>query len=71
MDKVINEFKLIETDDGFRIEIKGDKEALRKMFSGVGKHRFGGKLPFGRGFFGHGFWGECAPWEHHEEKESA
>lgn len=29
MDKVIQEFRIIETDDGFRIEIKGDKEQLR------------------------------------------
>lgn len=29
MEKVIQEFRIIETDDGFRIEIKGDKEQLR------------------------------------------
>jgi hypothetical protein len=29
MEKVIREWRIIETDDGFRIEIKGDKEALR------------------------------------------
>ncbi len=71
MEKIINEFKLIETDDGFRIEIKGDKQAMRKMFSNFGKHRFGPKPPFGHGFFGHGFWGGCAPWEQQEEKETA
>ncbi len=38
-DKVIHEFKIIETEDGFRIEVKGDKERLRKMGFG----------PFGRG----------------------
>lgn len=32
MDKVISEFRLVETDDGFRIEVKGDKEAMRKMW---------------------------------------
>jgi hypothetical protein len=27
MEKVVNEFKVVETDDGFRIEIKGDEYA--------------------------------------------
>jgi hypothetical protein len=36
MEKVISEFKIIETEDGFRIEIKGDKEAIRRMLSGLG-----------------------------------
>ncbi len=31
MEKVIQEFRIIETDDGFRIEIKGDKEYLREF----------------------------------------
>jgi hypothetical protein len=72
MDKVISEFKVVETDDGFRIEIKGDKEAIRRMLRGFGPHsHFGG--PFGRGFrfgFGPGFWGRggwCGPWEDDEE----
>lgn len=30
-EKVLREFKVIETDDGFRIEMTGDKEALRQM----------------------------------------
>lgn len=30
-DKVIHEVRFIETDDGFRIEVKGDKERIRKM----------------------------------------
>ena len=53
MEKIINEFKIIETDDGFRIELKGDKEAIRKMLQGCGPHGFfGGGFPFGhdRGF---------------------
>ena len=29
MEKVISEWRVVETDDGFRVEIKGDKEALR------------------------------------------
>jgi hypothetical protein len=77
MEKIISEFKVIETDDGFRIEIKGDKETLRKMFVGGPHHFFRGKGPFGHHFpFGPGFGGRfrgwCAPWEEpEEEKESA
>jgi hypothetical protein len=37
MDNVISEFKVIETDDGFRIEIKGDKEKI-KSFIGNFEH---------------------------------
>jgi hypothetical protein len=36
MEKMINDFKVIETEDGFRIEIKGNKEALRTMLNGFG-----------------------------------
>ena len=79
MEKIINEFKVIETDDGFRIEIKGDKEAIRRMLRGFGPHSFfGAGGPFGRGFgFGFGpFWGGFGgwgdPWEGtEEEKKSA
>ena len=75
MEKVINEFKVIETDDGFRIEIKGDKEAIRRMLGGFGHHRpFRGKRPFGPGFgfgFGPRFWAGfsdwCGPWDWEEE----
>lgn len=45
-EKVIHELRIIETEDGFRIEIKGDKERLRGMF----EH---GMFPFGRGGHGH------------------
>jgi hypothetical protein len=66
VEKVINEFRVIETDDGFRIEIKGDKEAIRRMLRGFGPHGFGGAGgPFGRDFpfgFGAGFWGGCGDW---------
>lgn len=30
-EKVLHEFKLIETEDGFRVEVKGDKEKIKKM----------------------------------------
>lgn len=66
MEKIINEFKIVETDDGFRIEIKGDKEAIRRMLKGFGPHNFfGGGFPFGRGFgfgFGPGFWSGFGNW---------
>ncbi|MCC6805002.1 MAG: hypothetical protein IT319_19125 [Anaerolineae bacterium] len=39
-EKVIQEFQIVETDDGFRIELKGDKEILRRML-------FEGGFPFG------------------------
>ncbi len=39
-EKVIREFQVIETEDGYRIEMKGDKALLRRML-------FGGR---GRGF---------------------
>ena len=78
MEKVINEFKVIETDDGFRIEIKGDKEAIRRMMGGFGprsfrgkKRHFGGPGPgFGFGFgprFWAGFSHWCDPWAWEEE----
>jgi hypothetical protein len=39
MDKIINEFKVIETEDGFRIEIKGDKDKIRSFISSFGGHK--------------------------------
>jgi hypothetical protein len=78
MEKVINEFRIVETDDGFRIEIKGDKEVIRRMLSGFGLHNFFNvETPFGRGFrfgFGPSFWGRggwCDPWEEAEEETKA
>ncbi len=63
-EKVIHEIKIVETEDGFRIEIKGDKEAIRRMMQG-----FGAGFPFGPGFrgpfgpgFGQGFRGRRGPW---------
>ena len=66
MEKVINEFKIIELDDGFRIEIKGDKEEIRKMLKGFGPHSFFGHGgSFGNGFhfgFRPGFWAGFGGW---------
>ncbi len=36
MENMINEFKITETEDGFRIEIKGNKAAIRKMLNCFG-----------------------------------
>ena len=59
MERVISEFRLVETDDGYRIEIKGDKEALRRaMGHGFGKRHFGRGVP---PFFA---WAG-GPWRHH------
>ena len=30
-DKILGQISFIETEDGFRVEIKGDKERIRKM----------------------------------------
>ncbi len=87
MEKIINEFRVIETDDGFRIEIKGDKEKIKSFMSGFGGHR---GRPHGRarrwgsqwGPFGFAFgpwaWmkaaaccGEWAVGEEEEEEEEA
>lgn len=65
-EKIITEYRVVETEDGFRIEIKGDKEAIRKMgfipgiegFRGGprGKHRgHGGHHKHGHGGHGRGF----------------
>lgn len=56
MDDVITEFKVIETEDGFRIEIKGDKEKIKEFMSGFGGHR-GWKRGRKKGFF----WGPFGP----------
>jgi hypothetical protein len=39
MEKVINEVRVIETDDGFRVEIKGDKDQIKAFMSDFGKHK--------------------------------
>jgi hypothetical protein len=78
MEQVISEFKVTETEDGFRIEIKGNKEAIRRMLSGFGPHSFfEGGAPFRHGFrfgFGPGFWagfgGCCGPWEEAREEKT-
>ena len=40
-EKVIYELRLIETEDGLRIEMKGDKERMRDFARGHGMRGFG------------------------------
>jgi hypothetical protein len=57
-EKVLHEVRIIETDDGFRIEIKGDKEEIKKMgFGRFGRRGAGPGGFFGRWHGGRGFWG--------------
>lgn len=49
-EKTIGEIRFIETEDGFRIEFKGDKERMKKM-------------GFMRGMGGMGAW-RHRPWKH-------
>lgn len=69
MEKVIGEFKIIETEDGYRIEIKGDKDKMKEIFSGLrwrkARHHF---HPFDFGLGG-GFWGGMGPWCCWEEEK--
>ncbi len=71
MGKIVNEVKINEINDGFSIEIKGDKEAIRKILDG-----FGSGFSFERclqfcldpGFWG-SFAGWCSPWLGAEEQD--
>ncbi len=77
MDKIINEFRVIETDDGFRIEIKGDKEKIKAFMSGFARHKrspgwhgHAGPFPFP---FGPWMWMRaascCGEWDFEAEEE--
>lgn len=59
MEKVIQEFKIVETDDGFRIEIKGDKEKIRDFVMGIDPRNWGGPWGWGRH---HRHGGRRGPW---------
>ena len=82
MENVITEVRVVETDDGFRIEIKGDKEKLRPFFTGergFGARRWGQRHghrgPWGMFGFPPGFMGGMGSWwggwgfESEEEEE--
>lgn len=65
-EKVVHEYRIIETDDGYRIEIRGDKERIknwllegslpgRKFWMGRGVGPFGGPgMMYLRGHHGPG-----------------
>lgn len=62
MEKIVQEFRIIETDDGYRIEIKGDKEMLRGFIEDFDPRRWmhrgpgpGKGFPFGPRWMRHGF----------------
>ena len=46
-EKVLHEIRFIETDDGFRLEINGDKEKMREMGFDPGMMGFGRGRHFG------------------------
>ena len=62
MEKIIHEVKVVETDDGYRIEIRGNKARLKEMFEHM---PFGKGMPFGFGMFGprHRGWGWGRGWK--------
>lgn len=65
-EKVLHEVRWIETDDGFRLEIKGDKEKLRKYGPFAGGMCMGGAGGFFRrwrgGRHGRRFGYDMGPW---------
>jgi hypothetical protein len=79
MEKVIQEFRIIETDDGFRIEIRGDKEQLREWVMSLdprvwAERRMPGGFPFGpppwaRGGRGRGPFGWAGPWDWDDDED--
>jgi len=76
MEKIVTEYRVIETDDGFRIEIKGDKEKIRSFVENHGfpKRRVWRHRPhpgFGWGPWGTGsmMWETMSNcWDRGEEK---
>jgi hypothetical protein len=62
-EKVLSEIRFIETDEGYRVEIKGDKEKLKKM--GFMHRGFRPDMFFGkrrRWFWGRGHGHGPPPW---------
>ena len=79
-ERVIHEVRVVETDDGFRVEVKGDKERIREMGFGPGMMGFGGRMhrrrhhrrgrgPRGRYGRHFGWW--WGPWWDAEDEEDA
>jgi hypothetical protein len=63
VENVISEFRIVETDDGYRIEIKGDKEAIKAVTKGF-PFKHGHRGPDHFFFHRHAKWamGFCGPW---------
>jgi hypothetical protein len=77
-EKVVHEVRVIETDDGFRVEVKGDKERIRRMFEhgfgpGMGFKRAGRRFRRHGGMWGHGHGPGFGPWwdEEPEDEDAA
>ncbi|MFN2174895.1 MAG: hypothetical protein ACK2U3_02970 [Anaerolineales bacterium] len=77
MENIISEFRVIETEDGYRIEIKGDKKQMKsfmKEHHGRGKHKWHHQRGWGPWGFNPGMWTHMAPcwdlWEEVDETES-
>jgi hypothetical protein len=79
MEEVLHEMRIVETEDGYRLEIKGDKERMKKFFE---EHRRGVPCPppfmlpfmFWRGMRHgwsrrHGRHGSPWGWDYEEEDE--
>ena len=64
-EKLIHEYRLIETDDGYRIEITGDKEQIKKWMEGGSRHRRKNWMRRGFGPFASGFPGMMYMKGHH------
>jgi hypothetical protein len=78
-EKVLHEVRVVETDDGFRIEIKGDKERMKEIRDHFMEGRCGHGMGFGPGrhFRRHmmrhaarwGAWGPWGWWDDEDEDE--
>ncbi len=64
MEEVIHEIKIVETDDGYRIEIKGDKQRIKRILDNM---PFGMGMPFGFQFGARGRPGHRRGQGHHHE----
>lgn len=65
MDKVITEWRVVETEDGFRIEIKGDKQQIREWIKHFRAHGPMYRMPWDM----MAGCGAHARWQHREPDE--
>ena len=78
MEKLIHELRMIETDDGYRIEIKGDKEKMKGFMSELKKHgreHHRSRRHWGPPHFAPWMWMKLAschgPWDFEVEEQEA